>query len=392
MGIFEIILVSTDTSKGIQVKKFNFDHCPVEYYAISYTWNYFDPWYLKHDYYDAKIISFHKKDFINLCKLYEQHISWLWIDAISMNQNCGDDIKKERKKTIYRMYEIYNNAKKVLAVPDLGYREYYEKHWINMETPRYEHDIEHSMRVSIIKRWIERTWVISERIIGTINNNLEVYFLTTNETKDIEKILQWEDIFIDKSDPNHPVQLLECIIESKCDKFVNRAIAILPLSKYRSEKAKFIEEDNIKTMKELKMRILDMLDSVDKILLVLRETTCGVLSGIKPTFITEYKKGEMRLDVYDNSVDWCKLSFDYHKQKITISGKYIQIDKDRILILMCSEYMKFVNIYEIHCLECFYNYNEWIVVGKDSKHHQSILNVGDSIDNLYVSYGIFEIF
>jgi hypothetical protein len=407
MEALDIILVSTDASDGIKVKKFRFDNCDVEYYAISYRWNYIKPWYLKHKYYEAIIKSFHKEDFVKLCEIYKQEVSWVWIDAISINQGDSDEIKAERKKTIYRMDEIYSNATKVLAVPDLGYRQYYEKEWIKTENPRYEEDIEHSMRVSIIQQWIERTWVISERIIGTRKGNLEVYFLTTNEIKDIDDIIQWEDNFSDKSDVDNPIKLLECIIESKCAEFVDRAIAILPLSKYRFAKGRFTEKKEIKSMDELKMRILDILDPIDKVLLVLREVECEICERIKPTFITKYEKGEMNPDVYNNGVDWCELSFDYGQQKITIRGKYIRISVDRVLILMWYEYMKFVDMYDIHCLECInIQKGEWIIVGKKSRESPEFLNVGDSIDdscaiylnaedkiyNSCVEYGTFDIF
>lgn len=377
-----IVLVNTDTTNGIKCKKFNISD--VKFYAISYCWNYLEKWYVNTSYYNAPIISFKKDIFIKLCNQYRSEIEWFWIDTISMDQSDNEDTKKERKKTINRMSEIYRKAAKVLAVPDLGYRDNYNDDW---KGGRYDDiDIKRSMKTHIIQRWIDRTWVVSERIIGVQENKLEVYFLSTNEIVDINEIMEWEDNFSDKKEVEHPVKMLECIIDTKCVKFEDRFKSIFPLT----TKYKIPETGNIESKEKFKIILLDILNPIDKILFILRELNSGKCNGSTPTFITSYEKGILNPNIYDNGEDWCDINFYYDKIILNISAKYIKI-KDKYYIFMCQEYVN-QGIYEIHCLKCIKNEDKYYITDDESFWHSGICNIGDELEDIIVKYGSFTIY
>ncbi|CAO3588419.1 unnamed protein product [Absidia cylindrospora] len=92
-----------------------------QYVALSYRWGELDEQIVPatKDYY-ARIVSFHLDDFFKLCQALHhepdlQHIQYVWVDAICVDQ----ENMAKRKATIYNMNNIYIQAAAIVAVPDL---------------------------------------------------------------------------------------------------------------------------------------------------------------------------------------------------------------------------------------------------------------------------------
>ncbi|CAO3653425.1 unnamed protein product [Cunninghamella echinulata] len=105
----------------------------LKYIAISYRWGELDEQLVKTPDYTAHITSFNLYDLSALCEYIQfepdlKGISYLWIDAISVDQQ-NDERKKE---TILKMSTIYKNASYILAVPDL-HSEYLWKNPANID-------------------------------------------------------------------------------------------------------------------------------------------------------------------------------------------------------------------------------------------------------------------
>ncbi|KAI9300694.1 hypothetical protein BJ944DRAFT_272599, partial [Cunninghamella echinulata] len=94
----------------------------LKYIAISYRWGELNEQLVKTPDYTAHITSFDFQDFIKLCYFIKteqdlKNIQYLWIDAISINQQDYE----QKKETILKMTDIYKRATYILAVPDLHY-------------------------------------------------------------------------------------------------------------------------------------------------------------------------------------------------------------------------------------------------------------------------------
>ncbi|CAO3601342.1 unnamed protein product [Absidia cylindrospora] len=93
----------------------------LEYVALSYRWGELHETVIDTQLeYTASITSFALNDFYKLCNMMThesdlKHIKYVWVDAI-----CVDQVNYERRKaTIYRMTNIYEQARYIVAVPDL---------------------------------------------------------------------------------------------------------------------------------------------------------------------------------------------------------------------------------------------------------------------------------
>lgn len=295
--MFNIILIDTNSEYDniICISK-NFDNLDINYYAVSYKWGEHHQWRIKTDFYIASITSFSKKNLIKLCKKYKGIISYLWIDAICINQTNY----KQRKETIYHMDDIYKRSKKIIAIPDLCYceqnsrMEYIsendiisavyeincsEKFFASQKDPwtlSYENMIEYERVRSIkgciyindvVKEWAQRSWVISERFIGIKEKKLEIILLKSEVTI---PYLEWKvflnidwDIIFDQ------YNIIRSIINSKSTKFIDRLFAILPHTKYKNILNTFNEQKiQINNLIELKIKLLDILDIEGKLIML----------------------------------------------------------------------------------------------------------------------------
>ncbi|CAO3637174.1 unnamed protein product [Cunninghamella blakesleeana] len=168
----------------------------LEYIAISYRWGELNEQLVVTPDYTAHITSFNVLDLMELCNRikYEpdlKHIPYLWIDAISVDQQ-----NKERKKeTILKMNQIYKNATYILAVPDL-HMEYLMKNTANKEKleliDRYKYSIydelftiRHSPTISITEDM--NSSVIDSDISQPTKNNHYSFIQKLTSKKIIKK-------------------------------------------------------------------------------------------------------------------------------------------------------------------------------------------------------------
>ncbi|CAO3637946.1 unnamed protein product [Cunninghamella blakesleeana] len=125
--VFDLVLVDIwDTDDdAIKCVKRNMYDPNLKYIALSYQWGDMYEQPVETPDYTAHITSFHLNDLRLLCKYirYEPdlgEIDYLWIDAISVNQQN----ENEKQEIILKMNQIYKNASYILAVPDL--------HWVHL--------------------------------------------------------------------------------------------------------------------------------------------------------------------------------------------------------------------------------------------------------------------
>lgn len=114
----EIVLLGTESDlNNIRCISIPFDESVPAYYAISYRWGTHPEWKVQTPNYTASITSISRGNLIKLCKLYRHRIRYIWIDVVCINQ--AD--KEHRKMAIKNMDNIYQRAKRIIAVPDLCY-------------------------------------------------------------------------------------------------------------------------------------------------------------------------------------------------------------------------------------------------------------------------------
>ncbi|CAO3615624.1 unnamed protein product [Cunninghamella echinulata] len=121
----DLVLVDIHKSVYSEIKcvKKKLNDKGLKYIAISYRWGELNEQLVKTPDYTAHITSFDFREFINLCYFIKaekdlKNIQYLWIDAISINQQSHE----QKKETILKMSDIYKRATHILAVPDLHYR------------------------------------------------------------------------------------------------------------------------------------------------------------------------------------------------------------------------------------------------------------------------------
>ncbi|CAO3653765.1 unnamed protein product [Cunninghamella echinulata] len=124
---------SGENNMEIKCIKKNIYDQDLKYIAISYRWGKVNEQLVETPNYTAHITSFDLRDLRQLCGyiLFEtdlKEIPYLWIDAISVNQQNHEG----KKKTILKMSTIYKKATYILAVPDL-HKEYLWKNTANRE-------------------------------------------------------------------------------------------------------------------------------------------------------------------------------------------------------------------------------------------------------------------
>ncbi|CAO3652102.1 unnamed protein product [Cunninghamella blakesleeana] len=134
--VYDLVLVDIwETKKNrtiVSIKKNLYDE-DLKYISISYRWGEMEEQLLETPDYTAHVTSFHLSHLENLCKHITnepelKEIRYLWIDAISVNQQNHE----RKKETILKMNQIYQKASFILAVPDM-HRYYLFNHPLNME-------------------------------------------------------------------------------------------------------------------------------------------------------------------------------------------------------------------------------------------------------------------
>ncbi|KAF7721073.1 hypothetical protein EC973_005491 [Apophysomyces ossiformis] len=114
----EIVLLDTGSElNNIRCISMPFDENVPAYYAISYRWGVHPEWKVQTPNYTASITSISRENLIKLCELYRRRIRYMWIDVVCINQVD----KEHRKMAIKNMDNIYQRAKRIIAVPDLCY-------------------------------------------------------------------------------------------------------------------------------------------------------------------------------------------------------------------------------------------------------------------------------
>ncbi|CAO3601420.1 unnamed protein product [Absidia cylindrospora] len=121
---FSIVLIDIKlaaTQKKIQCVEKPLTEENLRFVALSYRWGELQETTIDTGVgYMSSITSFDLGDFYKLCGMMMkepdlQHMQYVWIDAISVDQTNPI----QRKKTIYQMTSIYEHATYILAVPDL---------------------------------------------------------------------------------------------------------------------------------------------------------------------------------------------------------------------------------------------------------------------------------
>ncbi|CAO3653771.1 unnamed protein product [Cunninghamella echinulata] len=164
----------------------------LKYITISYRWGELNEQLVPTPDYIAHITSFDLRDLSILCYFIKhepdlKEIPYLWIDAISMDQQ-NHAMKKE---TILKMSTIYKKAAYILAVPDL-HKEYLWKNIANRDM------------IALIKKYRKS---IYESILNNINqpiNKNEVkgskFFINDpHQSTNIDKAIQTENEDIKKA-------------------------------------------------------------------------------------------------------------------------------------------------------------------------------------------------
>ncbi|CAO3600987.1 unnamed protein product [Absidia cylindrospora] len=122
---FQVILIDIEKASRHHIhcveKPLEGDTEELSFVALSYRWGEVQESIIDTQLgYIATITSFALNDFYRLCHMMKkepdlQHIKYVWVDAI-----CVDQTNYERRKaTIHKMSNIYEKATFILAVPDL---------------------------------------------------------------------------------------------------------------------------------------------------------------------------------------------------------------------------------------------------------------------------------
>ncbi|CAO3650375.1 unnamed protein product [Cunninghamella blakesleeana] len=132
---FELTLVDIKNTRYSEIKcvKKNINEKDLKYIAISYRWGELDEQQVQTPDYTAHITSFHLWDLVRLCLNISKEqdlkeIRYLWIDAISVNQQHPIN----KKETLLKMNHIYKKASYIVAIPDL-HQFYLRKNLLNNE-------------------------------------------------------------------------------------------------------------------------------------------------------------------------------------------------------------------------------------------------------------------
>ncbi|CAO3593799.1 unnamed protein product [Absidia cylindrospora] len=122
---FQIVLVDIEMAANHKVihcvkKPLEGNTSTLNFVALSYRWGELQETMIDTQVdYVATVTSFDLQDFYLLCRVMMKeadlkHIKYVWVDTICVDQN-----PTKRKKTIYQMTNIYEQATYIVAVPDL---------------------------------------------------------------------------------------------------------------------------------------------------------------------------------------------------------------------------------------------------------------------------------
>ncbi|KAI9308532.1 heterokaryon incompatibility protein-domain-containing protein [Cunninghamella echinulata] len=405
----------------------------LKYIAISYRWGELREQQVQTPDYTAHITSFNITDLTTLLSFIRKehdlkNIQYMWIDAISINQQ--NDVTK--KETILKMTEIYQNATYILAVPDL-HRTYLNKNPANLDSLNliyqngktiYENILNNNSTAHggieenenlkkaykfleyLIIDWSNRAWVISEyhiasKKIGTplkyifislldgilghegfqsfFTYNFDQHFNTNViEVNNVSSFMKnLNQIFLQRS-------YLEKIISSNATRNEDRFNAIFPSwKKYSSHiiNRNTVSEWGITTMTSVILKLYEIMDLWDKAALLYACST-HLLLPISPTFGSQFNDDTLRLIEKDDF----KLATKYYSQ--TLSNHLLNINGNN---KKDEEYqkineMEFGSIYTDNLLDIQYN-NKSLLVKSNS---YFTIKLGHSFDQEFLSLYLLE--
>ncbi|KAF7720539.1 hypothetical protein EC973_007626, partial [Apophysomyces ossiformis] len=291
----EIVLLDTTSNlEKIKCISVPFHGTIPEYYAISYRWGVHREWKAQTPNYVASITSISRRNLIKLCDILQPKTRYIWIDIV-----CIDPANVcNTKVAINNVADIFLEAKRVVAVPDLCYcSEYplmeavtkedietaYEAIWdyevdcekcfctggrLLNESPCFYPLKATTFIFEIIQQWAYRCSVIRERTIGVKHNKLDVIILRADGAK--IPYWHWKTFLpIDWNITFDQHTLIKTIINSKSTKYTDRLFAILPHTQYKDAAEKLVDDDlYIDNMIGLKMTLMDVLDTEGQMILL----------------------------------------------------------------------------------------------------------------------------
>ncbi|CAO3627662.1 unnamed protein product [Cunninghamella echinulata] len=338
---YDLVLIDIFNSySDIKCVKINMHDKDLKYIAISYRWGELREQQVQTPDYTAHITSFNLSDLTTLLYFIKKEhdlkdIQYMWIDAISVNQQNHE----KKKETILKMTEIYQNATFILAVPDL-HRTYLNKNPANIDSldliyqngkTIYEGILNNNSTVHegieenenikkaykfleyLIMDWSNRAWVISEYHIaskkigtplkyifislldGILSHEGFQFFFTYNfdqhcnttimEADNVNSFIKsLKKIFLQRS-------FLEKIINSNATKNEDRFNAIFPSWKKYSHHIRnrnTVSEWGITNMTSVLLKLYEIMDLWDKATLLYACSTHLQLP-ISPTFASQFK-------------------------------------------------------------------------------------------------------
>lgn len=184
-----------------------------DYFAISYVWSHkhIEEWMIKTPNYVSYVTAFPKENLKKLCDYYKDKINYIWIDCISINQKD----EKEKNKLIPSIPSIFKNSKRIVAVPDLKYKniqDYLYQEYKNLNINENSENIAFC-RGTIFETWCERSWVVAE-IFCMKENKFEIICL--DEKRNIGNDIL---VTIDNINQTNKVTINDIIIKSRINKY-----------------------------------------------------------------------------------------------------------------------------------------------------------------------------
>ncbi|KAF7720929.1 hypothetical protein EC973_005763 [Apophysomyces ossiformis] len=297
------------------------------------------------------------------------------------------------------MDNIYRRAKRIIAAPDLCYCDEYPyqnhvtkhdiaflhgnslyRHGENILLEDKQSEASQGTRINLkmIREWPRRCWVISERTIGVKDNKLDIIILSANGAK----IPYWQSntlLHINWIIDFTPSALIDAIINSGSSKYIDRLYAILPHTKYKDAVSKLVDEDkDIKSIMDLKMTLLDILDSEGKNGLLWQMISFdNDFQSMLPTFADD-QEPEAAF-IYANQEHYCKLEATLQdgKPAVKVSGYYsiksyptahlqlnkligVQLESVVDILLVRERRGYFSNLWQ-QCLRCGQSNGIWLV-------------------------------
>ncbi|CAO3637544.1 unnamed protein product [Cunninghamella blakesleeana] len=349
---FDIVLVDMNHTnyENISCIKKNMYDTNLNYIAISYRWGECNEQLVKTPDYIAHVTSFDLKDFKSLCMFIKKrsdlkHIRYLWIDALSVDQQD----QSSKKETILKMNQIYKRATYILAIPDLHLKYLWENpanmtfiqfmqkyssliyHDIINDYERSNHQVEmldedneeinqaYLFLDYLISDWSNRAWVIKDHqydfkfFTYSFHHHHQqkdmILKVEKNEDEDFTNKCYWKVyntcLFIDslkqKLTQRHH---LDKLLNSKASKNEDRFYAILPSwnkYKYLIKNKNTISKWNITDMTSVILKLYEIMDDDlwHKARLLYACSKAYTTSQVLPSFANHYQDGYLFLKEID---------------------------------------------------------------------------------------------